>query len=87
MAHAKRKKVREEDVTGLKYFDPLAPLLQRLHDDGCERDKAGNRKLHFDQYCMLVLLYLFRCVSLSIPTSHLSPLGWGFYFLVAPEMA
>jgi len=60
MASEKRPKVREEDVTGLKYFDRLAPLLQRLHDDGCERDKAGNRQLHFDQYCMLVLLYLFN---------------------------
>jgi hypothetical protein len=27
---------------------------------GCERDKAGNRLLHYDQYCMLVLLYLFN---------------------------
>ncbi len=60
MANKKQTKVREEDVTGLKYFDRLAPLLQRLHDDGCERDKAGNRQLHFDQYCMLVLLYLFN---------------------------
>ena len=60
MASEKRKKVREEDITGLKYFDRLAPLLERLHDDGCERDKAGNRQLHFDQYCMLVLLYLFN---------------------------
>ena len=60
MANAKRKKVREEDITGLKYFDRLAPLLARLHDDGCDRDKAGNRRLHFDQYCMLVLLYLFN---------------------------
>jgi hypothetical protein len=33
--------------------------LKRLHDDGCERDQAGNRDLHFDQYCMLILLYLF----------------------------
>ena len=60
MASEKRKKVREEDITGLKYFDQLAPLLERLHDDGCDRDKAGNRRLHFDQYCMLVLLYLFN---------------------------
>ena len=39
-------------------LQPLA-ILQRLHDDGCERDQAGNRNLHFDQYCMLILLYLF----------------------------
>lgn len=41
-------------------FDVLAPLLERLHDVGCERDKAGNRTLHFDQYCMLVLLSFFN---------------------------
>ena len=60
MAGKKRDDVREADVTGLKYFDKLAPLLARLHDVGCERDKAGNRQLHFDQYCMLVLLFLFN---------------------------
>ncbi len=55
----KRPEVTEADIQGLKYFDKLAPLLQRLHDDGCERDRAGNRNLHFDQYTMLILLYLF----------------------------
>jgi hypothetical protein len=45
---------------GLKYLDELDTLLRRLHDVGCERDAAHNRKLHFDQYCMLVLLFLFN---------------------------
>jgi hypothetical protein len=66
MAGKKREDVREEDVTGLKYFDKLAPLLARLHDVGCQRDKAGNRKLYFDQYCMLVLLFLFNPVVRSL---------------------
>ena len=57
---ARKERVKDADVTGLKYFDQLAPLLERLHDDACQRDKAGNRELHFDQYCMLVLLYLFN---------------------------
>jgi Transposase DDE domain len=52
--------VREEDVQGLKYFERLAPLLERLHDVGCQRDKAGNRTLHYDQYCLLILLYYFN---------------------------
>jgi Transposase DDE domain len=60
MANKRRKDVREEDVTGLKYFDKLVPLLSRLHEVGCQRDKAGNRKLHCDQYCLLVLLFLFN---------------------------
>jgi hypothetical protein len=66
MAGKRRDDVHEEDVTGLKYFDKLAPLLARLHDVGCQRDKAGNRKLHFDQYCMLVLLFLFNPVVRSL---------------------
>src|SRR3990172_12720002 len=66
MAGKKREDVREEDVTGLKYFDKLAPLLARLHDVGCGRDKAGNRRLHFDQYCMLALLFLFNPVVRSL---------------------
>jgi hypothetical protein len=66
MAGKRRDDVREEDVTGLKYFDKLAPLLARLHEVGCQRDKAGNRKLHYDQYCMLVLLFLFNPVVRSL---------------------
>jgi hypothetical protein len=31
-----------------------------------DRDKAGNRKLHFDQYCTLILLYLFNLVVTSL---------------------
>jgi hypothetical protein len=66
MAGKQRDDVREEDLTGLKYFDKLAPLLARLHDVGCQRDKAGNRELHFDQYCLLVLLFLFNPVVRSL---------------------
>lgn len=66
MAGKKRKKVREEDVTGLKYFDKLQPLLRRLHEVGCQRDKAGNRKLHMDEYCLLVLLFLFNPIVRSL---------------------
>ena len=59
-------KLKDSDITGLKYFDQLAPLLERPHDDGCDRDKAGNRKLHFDQYGLLILLYLFHPVVTSL---------------------
>ena len=61
-----QSKIKESDITGLKYFDKLAPLLKRLHDDACERDTAGNRELHFDQYCMLILLYLFNPIVTSL---------------------
>lgn len=63
---ARKEKIKDKDVSGLKYFDQLAPLLERLHDDACQRDKANNRELHFDQYCMLVLLYLFNPVVSSL---------------------
>jgi len=60
------RKVQEKDVRGLKYFDQLAPLLERLHGVGCERDRAGNRTLHYDQYCMLILLFFFNPIVKSI---------------------
>jgi hypothetical protein len=66
MAGKKRPKIRDRDITGLKFFDRLSPLLERLHDVGCQRDKAGNRTLHYDQYCMLVLLYLFNPIVQSL---------------------
>ncbi len=62
----KKRKIEERDITGLKFFDKLAPLLRRLHRDGCERDRAGNRTLHYDQYCMLLLLYLFNPIVTSL---------------------
>lgn len=55
-----------EAVQGWKYFRRLAPLLARLHDAGCARDKAGNRTLHFDQYCMLIFLALFNPLTRSL---------------------
>ncbi len=62
----KRKKIESRDITGLKYFEQLAGLLERLHDVGTERDRAGNRKLFMDQYCMMVLLFLFNPVVNSL---------------------
>jgi hypothetical protein len=58
--------IRVQDVRGLKYFDQLAPLLRRLHDVGCQRDSAPNRTLHFDHYCLLVLLFLFNPIITSL---------------------
>jgi hypothetical protein len=66
MAHSKREDVREEQLSGFKYFDRVSALFERLGAVGCVRDKAGNRTLHFDQYCLLVLLYLFNPVVGSL---------------------
>jgi hypothetical protein len=59
------RQVTEKDIVGLRDFDKLGGLLEQLHDVGCERDRAGNRTLHFDQYCLLVLLYLFNPIVTS----------------------
>jgi IS4 transposase len=61
-----REAIRSDQVQGLKYLKKLLPLLQELHDVGCARDKAGNRKLHYDQYCLLVLLFLFSPAMRSL---------------------
>ena len=66
MSRKKRDEIKSRDITGLKYFAKLAPLLERLHEVGCQRDKAGNRVLHCDQYCLLVLLYLFNPIVTSL---------------------
>jgi hypothetical protein len=66
MARKKRPKVRERDLEGFKLIEAVAQLLERLHDDGCARDKAGNRTLHYDEYCMLVLLFLFNPIVSSL---------------------
>jgi hypothetical protein len=66
MAHPRRKQVTEPELSGFRYFQQLAPLLARLHDVGCHRDKAGNRQLHYDQYCLLILLFFFNPVVQSL---------------------
>lgn len=47
-------------LQGFKYFQVLDDLFERLHRQGAERDKAGNRRLFFDQYAVLLLLYYFN---------------------------
>jgi hypothetical protein len=66
MAGKQRQEVSAKDISGLKLFEPLQKLLVRLRDDGCARDRAGNRTLHFDEYCSLVLLYFFNPILSSL---------------------
>lgn len=63
---AKRKKIKESDLQGFKYFKALSGLLERLHNAGCERDRAHNRTLHMDQYVSLLLLYMFNPICTSL---------------------
>lgn len=55
-----------KNIQGLKYFSALSPLLERLHDVGTARDKAGNRDLFCDQYVSLILLYFFNPTLTSL---------------------
>ena len=57
---------KRPELQGLKYVKRLVPLLEGLRDCGCARDRAGNRSLHFDQYCLLVLLSLFNPLVRSL---------------------
>lgn len=58
--------MRERDLQGFKYFALLQPVLDRLHDHATQRDRAGNRRLHFDQHTALLLLYFFNPVLTSL---------------------
>ena len=66
MAKPRANTLRDSDIVGLKYFDRLMPLLERLHGVGAGRDHAGNRRLFFDHYCAYILLFLFNPVVTSL---------------------
>ena len=66
MAGQKRIDITDTDLSGFKYFEKLKPLFARLHDVGCVRDQAGNRELHYDEYCTLILLFLFNPIVTSL---------------------
>lgn len=66
MAAKRKDAIEEKDLHGFKHFKLLMPVLERLHEDGCRRDKAGNRVLHYDQYAALILLYFFNPVVTSL---------------------
>ena len=53
---------------GFKQLQRVAGLLSKLHEVGCTRDKSNNRQLHFDDYVLLVLLYLFNPLIDSLRT-------------------
>ena len=50
----------EKDIHCLGHLERVFTLLEGLHDVGCERDRAGNRQLFFDDYVKLVLLYTWN---------------------------
>ena len=66
----KRHKIKESELQGFKYFKAISGMLENLHQAGCQRDRAGNRKLHMDQYMSLLLLYMFNPICTSLRAIH-----------------
>ena len=66
MAKAKHSGPTVRELQGFKYLKRIDKMLKKLHSAGCERDRAGNRQLHFDRYAMLILLYFFSPALASL---------------------
>lgn len=62
----KQPKIKASDLEGLKDLRAIAKLLERLHKVGTARDTAKNRDLHMDQYCLLVLMWLYNPILSSM---------------------
>ena len=62
----KRHKIKEHELQGFKYFKAISEILESLGDVGCDRDRAGNRILHMDQYISLLLLHMFNPICTSL---------------------
>lgn len=53
-------------LEGRRLLEPAIRLLKRLRPVGTKRDRAKNRKLFFDQYIALLLLYFFTPTLTSL---------------------
>ena len=58
--------IGDKELKGLKYFKLLGSLLDRLHHNATARDHAGNRRLFYDQYACLLLLFFFNPIVKSV---------------------
>lgn len=57
-----QKPIREEDLSGFKYFKQFTPILDHLRDSY----RHHNRKLLYDQYISLILFYFFNPILTSL---------------------
>lgn len=62
----KKKPIEAKDLQGFGDLRAMKKLLERLHGVGTARDKAGNRDLHMDQYCLMVLMWLYNPIIDSL---------------------
>lgn len=66
MAPPPKPPVSEDQLHGFRYLDHFHSLFDRLRPCATACDKAGNRKLFFDQYACLLLLYFFTPTLTSL---------------------
>ena len=66
MAATRLLPIRAKGLKGLKYFKLLGSLLDRLHANATARDHAHNRRLFYDQYACLLLLFFFNPIVKSL---------------------
>ena len=61
-------RIDPRQVQGLKRLKHVLPLLASPHQVGCERDKAGNRELHFTAlHCTSTSTSPWSCCGCSTP--------------------
>jgi hypothetical protein len=68
VAKTQDKQITADQLAGFKKLRRMRKLLSHLHKVGCGRDTAGNRELHYDDYVVLILLYLFNPLIDSMRT-------------------
>src|SRR5438067_531776 len=64
MAPPIRPEPQARDLQGFRYLDQFRGLFDALHS--CALDPSGNRRLFFDQYAALLLLYFFSPTLTSL---------------------
>lgn len=57
---AQHAAIAVHDLQGFRQLRKVAEMLKHLQGVGCDRDQAGNRELHFDDYVLLMLLAMFN---------------------------
>lgn len=62
----RKREIKEEQFAGFRMLKPLRELVEQLHHAGCERDRAGNRRLHMDELITFFLLFMFNPVCSSL---------------------
>ena len=62
----KLKRLKKRDMRGFKHFRVLADLTEHLHEVYIDPNHPNKRKLHYDQYLSLMLLYMFSPVCDSL---------------------